>query len=311
MRRPFVALSLLVLLASPGLAQSTDSATWAVEIGNDYRITPNVTYLTADGHESKLDVIAPFPVTEPRPTLLYFHGGGWVGGSKDTVFLRHLPYIEKGWAVVNVTYRLAGVALAPGAVEDARCALRWVKRNAEEYGLDPDRIVVSGHSAGGHLSLTTGLLPASAGYDRRCPAPNPNGKGRASTYDEEMSVAAIVNWYGITDIGDLLEGENAKTYAVGWLGSLPNRLEVAKRLSPLSYMRPGLPPVLTLHGDADSIVPYEHGVRLHKALLKAGGVSQLHTIEGGDHGGFTDEESLAAHRVIWNFLAKHVPGLDS
>jgi len=310
MRRPFVALSLLVLLASPGLAQSTDSATWAVEIGNDYRITPNVTYLTADGHESKLDVIAPFPVTEPRPTLLYFHGGGWVGGSKDTVFLRHLPYIEKGWAVVNVTYRLAWVALAPGAVEDARCALRWVRRNAEEYGLDPDRIVVSGQSAGGHLSLTTGLLPAAAGYDRRCPAPNPNGKGRASTYDEEMSVAAIVNWYGITDIGDLLEGENAKTYAVGWLGSLPNRLEVAKRLSPLSYIRPGLPPVLTLHGNADSIVPYDHGVRLHKALTKAGGVSQLHTIEGGDHGGFTDEESLAAHSVIWDFLAENVPGFD-
>ena len=310
MRSHLVALSLLTLIATAGATQSTDSATWAVEVSNDYRITPNVTYLVADGYEAKLDVIAPSPVSEPRPTLLYIHGGGWVGGSKDTVFFRFLPYLEKGWAVVNVEYRLARVALAPAAVEDARCALRWVKQNAATYGLDPDRIVVSGHSAGGHLSLTTGMLPASAGYDRRCPVTDPNGKGRAATRDEEMGVAAIINWYGITDIGDLLEGENAKTYAVGWLGSLPNRLEVAKRLSPLSYIRPGLPPVLTLHGNADSIVPYDHGVRLHKALTKAGGVSQLHSIEGGDHGGFTDEESLAAHSVIWDFLAENVPGFD-
>ncbi|MYE51795.1 MAG: alpha/beta hydrolase, partial [Gammaproteobacteria bacterium] len=149
---------------------ASEASNWAVRMANQYQVTPNVTYLTADGYESKLDVIAPSDPPEQLPTLLYIHGGGWVGGSKERAILRLLPYLEMGFAVVNVEYRLASVALAPAAVEDGRCALRWVLSNADSYGFDPDRIVVSGHSAGGHLSLTTGMLPASAGLDRRCPA---------------------------------------------------------------------------------------------------------------------------------------------
>ena len=86
--------------------------------------------------------------------------------------LRALPYLEMGFAVVNVTYRLARVSEAPAAVEDCRCALRWVIQNAKEYGLDVNRLVVTGYSAGGHLALTTGMLPASAGLDRQCPGPD-------------------------------------------------------------------------------------------------------------------------------------------
>ena len=213
-----------------------------------------------------------------------------------------------GWAVVNVEYRMARVALAPAAVEDCRCALRWVLRNAEEYGFDVDRIVVSGHSAGGHLSLTTATLPASAGLDRRCPARDPDGIGPVAAHDEEMSVAAIVNWYGITDVGDLLAGPNAKTYAVNWMGGLTDRMEIAERVSPLTYIRPGLPPVLTIHGNADPIVPYDHAVRLHQALDEAGVVNQLHTVEGGGHGGFSTEELIDAHEVIRAFLARYVTG---
>jgi len=81
--------------------------------------------------------------------------------------------------------------------------------------------------------------------------------------------------------------------------------EVACRVSPLEYVRPGLPPILTIHGDADSIVPYEHGVRLHEALETAGVANQLHTIPGADHGGFTLEENLEAMRVIREFLHEH------
>ena len=88
---------------------------------------------------------------------------------KETSTLRWLPYLEMGWTVVNVEYRLANVSLAPAAVEDCRCALRWIIQNAEKYNFDTNQIVVTGHSAGGHLSLTTGMLPASAGLDGRCP----------------------------------------------------------------------------------------------------------------------------------------------
>ncbi|MXW48866.1 MAG: alpha/beta hydrolase, partial [Gammaproteobacteria bacterium] len=240
---------------------ASEASNWAVRMANQYQVTPNVTYLTADGYESKLDVIAPSDPPEQLPTLLYIHGGGWVGGSKERAILRLLPYLEMGFAVVNVEYRLASVALAPAAVEDGRCALRWVLSNADSYGFDPDRIVVSGHSAGGHLSLTTGMLPASAGLDRRCPARNPAG-GLADAREPEMRVAAIVNWYGITDVADLVQGPNAKTYAVAWMAGLTDWQAVAERVSPLSHVRSGLPPILTIHGDADAIVPFDHAVRL-------------------------------------------------
>ena len=234
------------------------------------RLAPDVTYLVADGYESKIDVIRPTDTSKRLPTLLYIHGGGWVGGDKDTQFLRFLPYLEMGFAVVNVEYRLGRLGLAPAAVEDCRCALRWLIRNAEEYGFDTDCIVVSGSSAGGHLTLTTGMLSASAGLDQRCPATNPDGPGRADAYEPEMPVAAMINWYGITDVADLVEGPNAKTYAVQWMGGMADWRDVARRVSPLEYVRSDLPPILTIHGDADSIVPYQHSVRLHEALEKAG-----------------------------------------
>jgi acetyl esterase/lipase len=276
-----------------------------VEVGQNYRLVPDITYLVADGYESKLDVIGPSDTSTPLPVLLYIHGGGWVGGDKDAMFLRFLPYLEMGFAIVNVEYRLGPIALAPAAVEDCRCALRWLIENAEEYGFDTDRIVVSGTSAGGHLTLTTGMLPASAGLDRRCPARKPDGRPSADAVESEMPVAAMINWYGITDVADLVEGPNAKLYAVRWMGVMADWRGVARRVSPLEYVRPDLPPTLTIHGDADLVVPYQHGVRLHEALTKAGTPNQLHTVPGGGHGGFTLEENLEAMRVIRAFLIEH------
>ena len=289
----------------PGAAQAEEAFRWTVEAAQRYRTVADVTYLVADGYESKLDVIAPRDTTQRLPTLIYIHGGGWRGGDKDTVFLHLLPYLEMGFAVVNVEYRLSRIALVPAAVEDCRCALRWVLQNAQEYGFDTDRIVVTGSSAGGHLTLTTGMLPASAGLDRRCPVVDPNGRGRAAAHEPEMRVAAMINWYGITDVVDLVEGPNAKTYAVEWMGGLADWREQARRVSPLEYVRPGLPPILTLHGDADEVVPYDHAVRLHAALQEAGVPNRLHTVAGGDHGRFTLEQNLEAARVIRDFLSEH------
>ncbi|MBK6795885.1 MAG: alpha/beta hydrolase [Acidobacteria bacterium] len=292
--KPFITLvflcAVILAVSISAQAQLSETAAWASTLR--YRIVPNVTYITANNFDAKLDIYTPQGVAAPVPTLIYIHGGGWVGGNKEGAILNILPYLEMGWAVVNVQYRLARISLAPAAVEDCRCALRWVIRNAKEYNFDVNKLVVTGHSAGGHLSLTTGMLPASAGLDRECYG------------TEDLKVAAIINWFGITDVNDLLEGPNLKSYAVQWLSSLPNREDVAKRVSPIHYVRAGLPPILTIHGDADPTVPYAHGVKLHEALTKAGVPNRLLTIPGGKHGGFTKEESLKIFAAIQEFLKK-------
>ncbi len=139
----------------------------------------------------------------------------------------------------------------------------------------------------------TGILEPSAGLDDECPG------------DEKLVVAAIVNFYGITDVADLLDGPHRQRYAVAWLGGMENREAVARRVSPLTYVREGLPPILTIHGDADTLVPYEHAIRMHKELDKNHVSNQLLTIPGGKHGGFTSQETLEIDRTIRTFLMKH------
>jgi acetyl esterase/lipase len=280
----------MVLAGAPAGAQS--SSAWTAGIANDTRVVNNVTYLTASNWEAKLDVYTP-RAAGPHPTLLHIHGGGWVGGSRESVILRAMPFLEMGFAVVNVSYRLGQVAQAPAAVEDCLCALRWIVRNAKEYSFDISRIVVSGYSAGGHLALTTGMVPASAGMDRQCPG------------TEELKVAAIVNWYGITDVADLLDGANMRPYAVQWLGSRADRVEVARRVSPLAYVRAGLPPIMTIHGDADPTVPYAHATQLRDALKKAGVTTELVTIPNGRHGNFPLPDQLRALEAVRAFLTTH------
>jgi dipeptidyl aminopeptidase/acylaminoacyl peptidase len=138
------------------------------------------------------------------------------------------------------------------------------------------------------------MLPASAGLDRECPGP------------EDLKVAAIVDWYGITDVNDLLDGANLKTYAVTWLGSQTDREQIARRVSPLSYVRAGLPPTVMIQGDADPTVPYSHSVRLQKALDQSGVPNELVTIPGGKHGRFSGPEMDMAYSHVWAFLGKYV-----
>src|ERR1700681_3234834 len=183
-------------------AQLSPSATWAAHAPTEYQIFPNLTYLVASNYETKLDIYQRRGQTAPQPTIVFMHGGFWAAGSKEASLMSLMPWFEMGWNVVNVEYRLARIALAPAAVEDCLCALRFVAAQARTYDIDTGRLVVSGDSAGGHLALTTGMIPESAGLDRQCPGvPLPK-------------VAAIVNWYGITDVAELLDGVNRKPYAV-------------------------------------------------------------------------------------------------
>lgn len=286
----------VLMLSSAVLAQTQapDAATWVAEIGSRYARASNLSYADTSNHRAKLDVLWPrsASATAPVPTVIYIHGGGWMGGDKTGAILELLPYLEMGWAAVNVEYR-GGPATAPAAVEDCRCALRWIIRNAAKYHFDVNKLIVTGESAGSHLALTTGMLPASAGLDGKCSGA------------EELKVAAIINWYGVTDVVDVFEGANQRPFAVQWLSSLPNAKELARRVSPLQYVRPGLPPILTIHGDADRVAPYNHAVRLHQALDDAKVPNHLLTVTGGTHGGFKRDEFIRIYATIREFLQKH------
>jgi acetyl esterase/lipase len=289
-------------LALPAAAQPSSDLQSAVALFQKVRTVANVTYERANGWEGKLDIYAQRlpPGSPATPVVIFIHGGGWVQGTKEGSQLQGvLPYIAMGYSVVNVEYRLANVSLAPAAIEDCRCALHWVFAHAKDYNFDVNRIVVSGASAGGHLALTTGMIPSSAGFDRACPSLG------------EPKVAAIVDFFGITDIADLLDGPNKKPfpenwpYTVQWLGNQPNRADIATASSPLTYVRAGVPPTISIHGDADPLVPYTHSVRLQNALQQAGVAHELVTVPGGGHGNFSTAEWQRAFGAIEAFLAAH------
>ena len=291
------AFGLLTVFAATGRAQAPAQPSWAVQAASSYQTAANVTYLTASNVESKMDIYWRRGTPAPQPTLVYYHGGFWVAGNKEGAVMTLLPWLEMGWNVVNVEYRLGRVAPAPAAVEDALCALRYLAAQSKNYNIDTSRIVTMGESAGGHLSLTSAMIPESAGLDLQCAGATPVPK-----------VAAAINWFGITDVWDVIQGPNRANAAVTWFGSLPNREEIARRVSPLTYVRQGLPPIITVHGDNDRVVPYQHAVRLHDALTKAGVANQLVTIPGGGHGGFTPEQRGQIYGTIREFLAKNKIG---
>jgi acetyl esterase/lipase len=290
----------ICVLWGPAFGQTSDR--WIDYAPVDIDIFPNITYAKASNIELKLDLYLPKNRARPLTTLILFHGGGWVDGQKERNVLYLLPYLEMGWAAVNVEYRNGHQAPAPAAVEDARCALRWVTYHARDYSLDPSRFVLTGTSAGGHLSLITGMLPVGNVFDRQCVI---DGGDRWNTATvPEPKVAAIVNWFGIGDVADLLEGPNAKNYAREWFGSMSNAQQLAKQLSPVNYVRAGLPPIITIHGELDDVAPYKHAVQLHAALDKAGVPNRLVTIKGRKHGGFNREEMMQSYTAIREFLRK-------
>src|SRR5260370_1608701 len=143
-------ISLFLLASALSFAQLSPSASCAAKAKSSYTVKPHITYLVANNYEAKLDVYQRTGVTTPQPTLIFIHGGGWTGGTKEAVLFELIPYFEMGWNVVNVEYRLAKVSLAPAAVEDCLCALRWVAAHAKAYGIDANRPVGSGPSAGRH-----------------------------------------------------------------------------------------------------------------------------------------------------------------
>jgi acetyl esterase/lipase len=258
----------------------------------DYQIEANIRY--APYPETVLDILQPrAPALKNRPAAIVIHGGGWVEGDKEGVVDEFcLPFLQQNFVVANVEYRLAKAATAPAAVTDVLTAAKWLHDHAAEYKVDPGQIIAVGNSAGGHLALLDGMMPASAGL-------GPSTK-----------IAAVIDFYGIADVSDQLEGPNPREYAAAWIPEQAQRMELARSLSPQTYVRKGLPPILAIHGDRDDVVPYEQSVKLTKALKSAGDDSTLLTVPGGQHG-FTPEEMNKLWPQVFKWLKRHKIGSDS
>lgn len=286
-----IALAATISTLTPAIFGQETARDWASLIGQRFRTERDVVYHTAGNVQLKLDLYIPYD-RKPGPGMVYIHGGGWQTGSKEQYVLWYLPYLQLGYRIAAVQYRLSGVAAAPAAIEDCRCALRWIARNGAKYGIDPARLVLTGGSAGGHLVLMTAMLDES--FDSQCKDGGPPPK-----------VHAVVNYYGATDMEQLL-GEG-RQYLLKWFRGPGDPKELARRISPLTWVRPGVPPVLTLHGDADGSIPYSQATRLHDALTKAGVANELITIKGGAHGRhtWTDTDTIRVQRAIESFLKKH------
>ncbi len=291
--------AVVLLLAAP-LAASAEtprtSAAWTAEFYTHVGIVTNLVYETTPQGPQTLDIFQAKDVRGPAPTVFFIHGGAWIHGTKDDMLGYTLPWMEMGWTVVNINYRVAKDAPAPAAVEDCVCALRWTAANAGKYRIDLSRLVIAGASAGGELALVVAMAPPGAKFDgSHAVGPLPGA-------------VAVVNFSGVADVLDLLEGPHGQGFTATWLGGVRGREDLARRLSPITYVRPGVPPVFTAHGSADPTVPYGQAVRFHAALTAAGVPNQLWTVAGGKHGAYSPAEYREIYVALRAFLARrHLP----
>lgn len=218
--------------------------------------------------EQKLDVYMPKAAASgKRPGVLLIHGGGYRQGSRKNVLRVYaIPYLRKGFVVASIDYRLTQTAKAPAAVSDTLAALDWFHSNAKRLNVDNSRIITTGDSAGGHLALMAGMVTKQA------------------KLGPVRSVAAIINVFGVADMGELLTGPNKLDVILNWIPDGAAQREMARAMSPIVYVRKGLPPVKSVHGTEDPLVPYEQSVRLTRLLREKGVTAELISVPGGKHG---------------------------
>jgi acetyl esterase/lipase len=269
--------ALVFFLASGAFGQAPPLPAYA-------KLEANLRY---DQHpQAILDIVMPAAeAKERRPGVVAIHGGGWTRYTKDDLLEHVLPWVEKGFVVANIEYRLANVALAPAAAIDAVKATEWFRKNARRWNVDSARIVVMGRSVGGYLALLTGMANKNAGLG------------------SEADVAAIVNFWGLTDMENAVTGPAPLPFAVKWMPEESQRGNLPARLSPMAYVRKDVPPVLTIHGTEDETIPYHHGVNLTKALRDARADAEMISVPGGKHP-VSEELLKAVYPQIWEFLQR-------
>ncbi len=266
-RRPWLIASAAVLvvaaLASVSAVRETSLDGVRVEEGLVYRVESPGT--------CRLDLYWPEgnPPAGGWPVVVAIHGGGWSGGSFRGYGRSVARLSRHGLAVASVGYHLSshGKPAWPRNRDDVRESVRWLRRHAEDYALNPDRIAVMGASAGGHLAALLGTDPG----------PETNG--------ESAHVSAVIDFYGPADLAGLADVPNARAALRGLLGGSPaTRPRLAEAASPVKHVSGEDPPMLLIHGTKDPTVPVEQSRKLAQALEDAGVSHRLIEVEGAAHG---------------------------
>lgn len=260
----------------------------------------DIEYARAGDQVLALDLyLPPKPVPRPVPLIVWVHGGAWRSGSKSGVPIT--PLVPKGYAIASVDYRLTPVAPFPANVHDLKAAIRFLRAHHRKHGLDPDRFIIAGSSAGAHLAALVGVSNGHAELEGTI------GDHRS----QSSAVHAIVSFFGASNLESILgqstpHGLSVRVPALQLLlgGQPADRPALARLASPIAHVDRRDPPLLLIHGDADPQMPFAQSEELHRAYRAVGRPVQLVPIAGGVHGGqeFFDETRL---RLLTEFLREH------
>jgi len=240
------------------------------------KLETDLTFGTAGGEELKLDFVRPTAGDGPFPLVVFIHGGGWrIGNRRDNHGLMQ-GAAKAGYAAASIQYRFAPKHKFPAQLDDVRQAFAYLRKEAERLRIDPDRVVVAGGSAGGHLALLAGFykdangerIPGIRGIVYLC---GPTAFVHIKIPDDGN--AGMKKAIGVS-VDDLIND---------LLGTPDRSAAIAKEASPVTYIDKNAPPVLTMHGEKDNIVPADQARILHAALKEAGVPEKLVLLEGAGH----------------------------
>jgi acetyl esterase/lipase len=266
----------------------------------------NVLYREAGGEKLMMDFAYPADTSTKKPAILFIHGGGWRGGNRAAYKNEIRRAAEKGYVAATVSYRLTqadkdGKAKVPfpAQVHDVKAAVRYLRENADKYGIDPDRIGATGGSAGGHLSLMLGVTDADDGLEGL--------EGGDDENAPSSRVQAVVNVFGPTDMPRLREtSQGAAPIVATFLAGTPETAaEHYRQASPVTFVSKDDPPTLTIHGRDDKLVPPDQAERLDERMRQVGAVHELLLLDKQGHG-FTGEANVRASEAMYRFFDEHL-----
>ena len=255
-----------------------------------------IEYSRPDGESLKLNLARPKNGSGPFPAVICIHGGGFRAGTRDGYDQLCCTLAERGYVTATISYRLAPKHRFPAAVHDTKAAVRWLRANAGKYGVDPDRIGVTGGSAGGHLAQFLGVT-----------ARVPRFEGEGGNAAESSAVACVVNVYGPSDFTQSY-GKSVDAHEVLplWFGgNLDTHRDLHVVGSPLSWVTPDAAPTLCIHGTEDKYVAHEQAVWLVDRLKAATVEAELFTLEGAGHG-FKGADAEKADAALFEFFDRHL-----